>query len=103
MLLGTASGNADDGSSGILIPVGSSHARKCRNDIDPCGIRHMLRILLGLCGGLKHTHTVTKPLDPCTGYEHAALQGILYVFACAGSNSGQQTRLGGNGFVSGVH
>ena len=49
----------------------------------------MLRILLGLCGGLKHTHTVSKPLDPGTGYEHAALQGIFYVLACAGSNSGQ--------------
>ena len=35
----------------------------------------------------EHTHTVTKPLDPGTGYEHAALQGIFYVFACAGSNS----------------
>ena len=63
----------------------------------------MLRILLGLCGGLKHTHTVTKPLDPGTGHEHAALQGILYVFARTGGNGGQQTGTGSNGFVSGVH
>ena len=91
MLLLASASDPHHGSSRILIPIRSPQTGKRRDYIYSVRIKSFIRILLGLRCSLDHAHAVSEPLYGCTGYEHTALQCILYFIRSAGSYGREQS------------
>ena len=98
-----ASRQADDGTSGTLVPVGSAKARKGRNHITAVGVGHLRGILRALRRGGDHAQLVAQPLNRRAGDKHRAFQGVFHVILEADRNACHKAVLALDNLSSGIH
>ena len=71
-----ASRQADDHAAGTLVPIRSSEACKCRDNVTAGAVRNGFRKHLALTGLFEDIQLIAKPLNRRSGHKHAALQRI---------------------------
>ena len=97
------SGDAGDGSPGILIPVRRAQTGKGGNYIAAVRIRNFGCHVFGVSSRVDKAHFVTEPLDGSSGNKHRPFQRVVHLAARAAGDGGQQTVGGGDRFFTGVH
>ena len=94
MSLGSTTGNTDNHTTGIGIPVWSTQANESRNQIYTAGIANLLCNPLGIRSRVNHTGTITEPLNSGTSNEDGTLQCILNLAIQTPGDGGNQAILG---------
>ena len=98
-----ATGNANDSTSCILIPMRSTKTGKRRYHITTIGILYFGCHIFRIRRRIHQSHFITKPLYCRTGYKDGTFQCIIYFSIQAPCNSGYQTVLGEDRFFTCVH
>ena len=78
VFLGGASGQSDDGSSRLRIPVRRAKAGERGDHIHTCRIRRSGAVILRIRGTLDHAQLVPEPLNRGACNKHGSFQSILH-------------------------
>ena len=97
------SGDAGDGSPGILIPVRRAQTGKGGNYIAAVRIRNFGCHVFGVSSRVDKAHFVTEPLDGSSGNKNRTFQGIGYFAVHAPGNGGYQAIFGKDRCISCIH
>ena len=103
MILVDTAGDAHDGATGVLIPVGRAQTGEGGNHIAAVGILDLAGIVLGVGSGLDDLQLIPQPLNGGTGYEYGAFQSVFHLAVEAPGDGGDQAVLREDGLFAGVH
>ena len=95
---------ADEGATGVRTPVRCEQAGEGWHEVGAAIVLDGVGESLDLRGGLEHLEVVTQPLDQRPGNGDRALEGVNGgLVADLVADGGQQTILGEDGLLAGVH
>ena len=94
---------ADDRSAGILIPIWSTKSGESRYNITAVCIFHFLCHIFAVVSGINQAQFITQPLDCRTGDKDRTFQSICNLSVKSPGNRGDQSIVGKDRFLSGVH
>ena len=103
MVLIDAAGDADDRTSGILIPVRRAKTGKGRYDVAAVCVRHLFCHIFRVLCRVNQTHFIAQPLNCGTGYEDGAFQRVGYFSVQSPGDCRDKSIFGKHRFVSGIH
>ena len=103
MVFVDAAGQAENGSSRILIPVRCAKAGKRRHDVAAVRVVHLLRHVLGIRRGLDQLHLIAQPLDCGSADKNGSLERIRNLVPDTPCNRGNKTVCRRNRLFSRVH
>ena len=103
MSLGSTTGNTDNHTTSIRIPIWSTQTYECRNQIYTAGVTNLLSNPLRIRSRVYHASAITEPLNSRTCYEDGTLKSILNLAIQAPSNSSYQPILGIIDVSTGIH
>ena len=98
-----AAGDADDRTSGILIPVRCAKTGKGRYDVAAVCVRHLFCHIFRVLCRVNQTHFIAQPLNCGTGYEDGAFQRVGYFSVQSPGDCRDKSIFGKHRFVSGIH
>src|ERR1700761_709544 len=103
LLLRRATRQAEYRTAHIAAPVRRTQADEGRHEIHAIVVACALGILLRVAGLAQHAQAIAQPLDYRAGDEDAAFERVLDLAIDAPCNRREQTVLGTNRLVAGVH
>ena len=83
-----ATGEAQDGPTGVHVPIGCAQASESRHQVYSAVIADFLGVVLRVAALGEEPHFIPQPLDHRAAYEDAALQGVLHLSVQADGDSG---------------
>ena len=98
-----ATGDAADGTVGILVPIGGAHAGKGRDEVYAAVVRDRGRQGFDLGGTPDDAEAVAQPLDDGTTHEDGAFQGVIDLVTDLPGDGGEEVVPGEDGLFARVH
>ena len=83
-----APGEAQDGPTGVHVPIGRAQAGEGGHQVNPAVVADLLGVVLRVAALGEEPHFIPQPLDHRAAYKDAALQGVLHLPVQADGDGG---------------